>query len=144
MATAATSAATRNARPAAVQRPGSVSRNASSPTTPCSAAKAKNARSIPSTGSITNVATRGPHIAPVVLASVSHEAARVSTATTRLSASPSSVKMTPDSREVTNASENANQRMRDHSAAHGPVATNRNATYDSTETKRAAKATDGR
>src|SRR6202043_3463893 len=64
--------------------------------------------------------------------------------TTRLSASPSSVNMTPESREVTNVSEKANQRMRDHSAAHGPAATNRNATYDSTETKAAANATAGR
>src|SRR4029077_4170765 len=38
----------------------------------------------------------------------------------------------------------ANQRMRNHSAAQGPAATNRNATYDSTETKAAANATAGR
>src|SRR5262245_61849538 len=117
---------------------------ASTPTAAYTAASAKNDRSIPSAGKSRNSATGAPNIPPVVLASVIHAAARHSPSTRHLSAAPMNVKRTPERKAVGNARTLANQRMRYHSAAHGPAARNRKVPYDAAVTPAATNATTAR
>src|SRR5207248_11708226 len=82
---------------------------------------AKTVRSIPRFGSSTKAASGGPHIAPVVFATVNHADARVGAGIQRLSAAASNVKRTPERNDVGNASAAASHRTRVHSAICAPV-----------------------
>src|SRR5262245_19662748 len=98
---------------------------------------------MPSAGRSANVATRGPHIAPVVLASVSHPAARAWSGIARSSSWPRSVNNTPDRTAVGTVNAHANQRIRCHSPAWVPAVRTWNISYDTAEAQPAASATAG-
>src|SRR5712692_8686679 len=113
------------------------------PTTPYEAATTKNPRSMPNRGRSTNVAISGPHIAPAVFERPSHPAARMSSATSRLIASPSSVKKTPERSDVEPVRTSANHRIQYHSIAHAPCVSWK-PLYEAAERQPAASAAAGR
>ncbi len=71
----------------------------------------KNVRSMPASGRSTNPASGAPQSAPVVFATVSHAAARVSSSTPRRIALPTNVNNNPDKSDVGAVRTHANQRI---------------------------------
>ena len=82
---------------------------------------------MPSTGSNTNAAAGGPHMAPPVFHIVSQPAVRVATPTWRCKASPSSVNRTPESSDGSNVRTEASHRTRYHDSICVPAVSPSNA-----------------
>src|SRR5262252_5897114 len=101
------------------------------------------ARSVPRRGNRTNAASGGPMAAPIVFASVTVPAARVSSAIDRDSPSPIDVNRTPERKDVGSVRIVANQTTRGHSPTCVPLVNVWNDRYESATAHPLAKATTG-